>query len=63
MILADEPTGALDRTNATRLVDLLKEISQTQDVAVILVTHAADLAARMQRVIHLIDGKISDHQQ
>ena len=63
MILADEPTGALDRTNATRLVDLLKEISQTQDVAVILVTHAADLAARMQRVIHLIDGKISDHQR
>ena len=63
MILADEPTGALDRTNAARLIDLLSEISQTQDVAVILVTHAADLAARMQRVIHLIDGKISDHQQ
>jgi ABC-type lipoprotein export system ATPase subunit len=57
LLLADEPTGALDRGNAARLVDLLLEINRTHGVAVIMVTHAPDLAKRMARAVELVDGK------
>ena len=58
LLLADEPTGALDRVNAGRLVDLLAELNRTQGVAVIMVTHAPELAGRMGRVVELVDGKL-----
>ena len=58
LLLADEPTGALDRASATRLVDLLAEINTTQGVTLIMVTHAPELARRMQRVLELRDGKL-----
>jgi ABC-type lipoprotein export system ATPase subunit len=59
LLLADEPTGALDRENATRLVDLLLKISREQGVAIIMVTHAAEMARRMGRVLELVDGKLA----
>lgn len=58
LLLADEPTGALDRVNAARLVDLLVELNRTQGVTLIMVTHAPDLAQRMGRVLELADGKL-----
>ena len=58
LLLADEPTGALDRVNAGRLVDLLAELNRTQGVAVIMVTHAPELAGRMGRLVELVDGKL-----
>jgi ABC-type lipoprotein export system ATPase subunit len=58
LLLADEPTGALDRASATRLVDLLAELNSTQAVTLIMVTHAPELARRMQRVLELRDGKL-----
>lgn len=60
LLLADEPTGALDRINAAHLVDLLLELSRTQGVAVMMVTHAPDLARRMARVVELVDGKFQE---
>ena len=58
LLLADEPTGALDRTNAARLVELLLEVQREHGVAVILVTHAPELAQRMGRALELVDGKL-----
>jgi lipoprotein-releasing system ATP-binding protein len=58
LLLADEPTGALDRTNAARLTDLLVEVNKTHGVTLVMVTHALDLAARMGRVFELIDGQL-----
>lgn len=58
LLLADEPTGALDRTNAARLTDLLVELNRTHGVTLLLVTHALDLAQRMQRVFELSDGQL-----
>ncbi|HSI12763.1 MAG TPA: ABC transporter ATP-binding protein [Chthoniobacter sp.] len=58
LLLADEPTGALDRVNAAKLVDLLAELNRTRGVTVIMVTHAPDLAQRMGRVLELVDGKL-----
>ena len=58
LLLADEPTGALDRVNAARLADLLVELNRAEGVALIMVTHAPDLAQRMGRVLDLVDGKL-----
>lgn len=58
LLLADEPTGALDHANAGRLMDLLAELNQREKVAIAMVTHAADLAQRMSRVLELKEGKL-----
>ena len=59
LILADEPTGALDHANATRLTDLLAEINAKERVAIVMVTHAPELARRMKRVFEMRDGKLA----
>lgn len=58
LLLADEPTGALDRVNAARLVDLLVELNREQGVTLVMVTHAPDLARQMGRVLELADGQL-----
>src|SRR5690606_22042958 len=63
LLLADEPTGALDQDNATLMAQLLAEISQTDGKAVILVTHSVDLAGQMDAVYHLDRGiLVADNQ-
>ncbi len=62
LLLADEPTGALDRVNATRLADLLIDMNRAHGLPVIMVTHALDLARRMNRVLELADGKLFEHR-
>jgi ABC-type lipoprotein export system ATPase subunit len=58
LLLADEPTGALDRVNAAKLVDLLAELNRRRGITLIMVTHAPELAERMARVLELVDGKL-----
>jgi lipoprotein-releasing system ATP-binding protein len=57
-ILADEPTGNLDRHTAHVVFDLLLEMNQVQNVSLIVVTHDLELAAKMQRQYKLVDGKM-----
>ena len=58
LLLADEPTGALDHASATALGLLLVELNREEGVTLIVVTHAMDLAKRMGRVLELADGKL-----
>lgn len=58
LLLADEPTGALDRKNAESLVDLLLELNREENVTLVVVTHAADLAHKIGRVFELRDGRL-----
>ena len=58
LLLADEPTGSLDRASALRLTDLLAEIREREKITIVMVTHAPDLAKRMSRVLELVDGKL-----
>ncbi len=58
LLLADEPTGALDRVSAERLIDLLATLNKEQGVTVLMVTHALEHAQRMQRAWELRDGKL-----
>lgn len=57
-LMADEPTGNLDRNTAHIVFDMLLEISQTQGVALVVVTHDLELAAKMQRQYRLVDGQL-----
>ncbi len=58
LLLADEPTGNLDESNGSAIMDLLFGLRDRHGATLVLVTHAADLAARCDRVIRLRDGRI-----
>ncbi|HSK02524.1 MAG TPA: ABC transporter ATP-binding protein [Kofleriaceae bacterium] len=57
LILADEPTGALDSETSRQIMDLMTEIHRT-GITVLVVTHDPEVAARTQRTIRLKDGKV-----
>ncbi len=59
MLLADEPTGNLDRANSEQVHRLLIELNEEIGMTLVVVTHNLDLAARMSRRVTLADGRIS----
>lgn len=60
LLLADEPTGALDARSGDELADLLGRLNAEEGVAMVVVTHSERLAARMGRVLSLEDGRLSE---
>jgi ABC-type lipoprotein export system ATPase subunit len=58
LVLADEPTGSLDEAAAANLTQLLVDLHQEEQVALLVVTHAAEVAARMGRVLELREGRL-----
>lgn len=58
ILLADEPTGSLDAKNADILGELLLEMNREFGISLILATHSADLAKKMNRVLRLEDGNL-----
>ncbi|MDO5061319.1 MAG: ABC transporter ATP-binding protein [Actinomycetaceae bacterium] len=58
VILADEPTGALDLNTGKLVMDLLEEVALEQDAALITITHDMSVAARAQTVYEIIDGRL-----
>ncbi len=64
LLLADEPTGSLDAAASEQLTELLVELNREEGVALIVVTHSMKVAQRMQRVLELREGRLTeqDHQ-
>lgn len=60
VLIADEPTGAVDSTNSVRIMDLLKSINREQGMTLVVVTHDPNVASQADRVIHVLDGKIAE---
>jgi lipoprotein-releasing system ATP-binding protein len=58
ILLADEPTGNLDKKNSEQVHELLIELNQELDMAMIVVTHNMELASLMQRCVTIIDGQL-----
>jgi len=57
-ILADEPTGNLDRNTAHQVFELLLEINQAQQTSLVVVTHDQSLSSKLSRQYQLVDGKL-----
>jgi ABC-type lipoprotein export system ATPase subunit len=59
LLLGDEPTGALDSHSAQRALDLLASIRERYGTTLIIVSHDTAIAERADRVLHLVDGRLS----
>jgi ABC-type lipoprotein export system ATPase subunit len=58
LLLADEPTGALDSDNSARVLDLLESARARRGTTMIIVTHDPEIADRADRILHMLDGRL-----
>lgn len=58
LVLADEPTGSLDARTAEGVIDLLRELNETEKITLLVVTHAYRVASAARRVLRLEDGRL-----
>lgn len=58
LLLADEPTGNLDRQNGRAILELLRSLNQSQDLTIVMVTHDLSVTDRVDRVVRLTDGRV-----
>jgi lipoprotein-releasing system ATP-binding protein len=63
LLLADEPTGSLDKDSSENIAELLVELNKSEKVTLIVVTHSLSLAERMGQVMELSDGLLKDRSQ
>ncbi|NTW92794.1 MAG: ATP-binding cassette domain-containing protein, partial [Methanoregulaceae archaeon] len=59
ILLADEPTGNLDTKTGTAIMNLLQDLNQNRGKTIIMVTHDPAIAKYAQRIIRIVDGKIT----
>ena len=59
LLLADEPTGSLDHETAVSVMNLLSDLNRAENIALVVVTHAADLAQQFKSVYTLLEGKLN----
>jgi ABC-type lipoprotein export system ATPase subunit len=58
LLLADEPTGSLDHETAKSVMDLLSDLNRTENITLVVVTHALDLARQFEDIRTLRDGRL-----
>ena len=59
LLLADEPTGNLDRANGQRIIDLLCRLQQDHNQTIVMVTHDEQIGAVADRIVRLVDGRVA----
>ncbi len=60
LLLADEPTGALDTVGVERVLDLMRRLRGEEGVTIVMVTHDMHVAAAADRIVHMRDGRVVD---
>jgi lipoprotein-releasing system ATP-binding protein len=60
VLLADEPTGNLDRETGREILEILRSLNQQENLTIVMVTHDQAIAERTDRVIRLVDGRVED---
>lgn len=63
ILIADEPTGAVDSENSRRIMDLLRAINEERGTTLVVVTHDPEVAKRADRVIRVLDGRIVPEEE
>jgi putative ABC transport system ATP-binding protein len=63
IILADEPTGALDTRTSVEVMGIFQRLNQEKNLTIIVVTHEPDVARYAQRIVHFRDGRISSDEK
>jgi len=63
IVWADEPTGDLDSSNASEIIELMVELNERQHQTFVIVTHAREVAERAHRIVQMVDGLIVDETQ
>jgi len=58
ILLADEPTGALDSHNSAEILGIFQRLNRTQGITIVMVTHSDEIAAYADRIIGFRDGRI-----
>jgi len=62
IILADEPTGALDSKTGHMVMDLFHKLHEEQGKTIVLITHSQELAAETKRIVTILDGNVISDQ-
>jgi putative ABC transport system ATP-binding protein len=63
VLLADEPTGNLDRARSREIMELLRTLNRDRGITIVMITHDADMAAFTDRAVHFLDGLVeTDHR-
>ncbi|WP_295568568.1 ABC transporter ATP-binding protein [uncultured Holdemanella sp.] len=62
ILLADEPTGALDQVSGKQVMELFKSLND-EGVTIIMITHDANVASHAKKILHIIDGEIIENKQ
>ena len=60
LLLADEPTGALDTASGRQIMELFRQLNQQQGVTIVMITHEPEIAACADRTLYIRDGRISE---
>jgi lipoprotein-releasing system ATP-binding protein len=63
LLLADEPTGSLDHETANSVMDLLVTLNRSENISLIVVTHATDLARKFKKVFTILNGRITEERK
>ncbi|MBN1662805.1 MAG: ABC transporter ATP-binding protein [Deltaproteobacteria bacterium] len=63
VLLADEPTGNLDRARSREIMELLTSLNRDRGITVVMVTHDADMAVYARRIVHFVDGLVESDKQ
>ncbi|MBN9643115.1 ABC transporter ATP-binding protein [Corynebacterium mendelii] len=63
LLLADEPTGALDSATGRMIMDMFHDLHENKGVSIVFITHNPDLADECQKTMHMVDGRFVDSSQ